>query len=262
MALSLTWNLILPIVVLGAVGQTPPVEGPNTPSPEDRVGAILDALEKRGDGVRDIRCRLRLTEEDRVNLTKADKSGSILFFITEPNPHFLIHIEKSERDGVLGKQEWYLFDGRWLYETLERLKQVTKRPIARPGEKLDLFDIERAPFPVPFGQKKDAILRNFEVSLSPPSPDDPPNSDHLICKPRPDSRMYRKYDRLDFFIHRDLHLPGRIVVTKNGGHEIMTADFPDLSEKSINVGVKREDFNPPPAWKKYKEVVETEETGG
>jgi hypothetical protein len=226
-----------------------------------RIDEILTGLERRGDGVSDIRCQVRLTEEDKVNLTEGIKFGSILFMITEPNPHFLIHFEKSEKDGIVGRQEWFLFDGRWLWEASERQKQVIKRQIVRPAEKLDLFDLERAPFPVPFGQKKETILRNFDVSLSPPEASDPPNTDHLVCIPRPDSAMYRKYERLEFFVNRDLHLPTKIVVTKNEGHEVISAVFPDLSEKSINAQVKREDFAPPAAWRKYKEVVETMDGG-
>lgn len=222
-----------------------------------RIDEILTRLEKRSNGLTDIRCKVRFTEDDRVNLSKGVKMGTISFLITEPNPHFLIHFEKSERDGIRGKQQWYLFDGRWLYEGSERLKQVTKRQIARPAEKFDLFDLERTPFPVPFGQKKESILKHFEVTLAEPAPADPPNTDHLICIPKPDSRMYRKYDKLEFFVHRDIHLPSRIVVTKNQGLEINTADFPDLSEQSINAGLTRKAFAPPAAWKKYKEVVET-----
>jgi len=223
---------------------------------QNRVDEILTKLEKRSDGLKDIRCKVRFVEDDRINLSKRTKHGSILFMITEPNPHFLIHFEKTAQEGVLGKQEWYLFDGRWLYEVLERIQQVTKREIVRPGEKIDLFDLERAPFPLPFGQKKETILRNFEVTLLPPAEGDPQNTDHLVCVPKPESTMYDKYDKLEFFVLTDLHLPGRIIATKNGGLEINTADFPDLSVKAINTGVKRKAFARPAAWKKYKEVVE------
>jgi hypothetical protein len=225
-------------------------------SSKARIDEILTRLQERSDGLTDIRCKVRFVDEDRINLSKRTKSGSILFLITEPNSRFLIHFEKNEVDGVLGKQEWYLFDGRWLYEVLERIRQVTKREIARPGEKVDLFDLENAPFPLPFGQKKETILRNFDVTLVPPAPGDPPGTDHLVCAPKPDSAMYRKYDKLEFFVRKDIHLPSRVVVTKNEGLEINTVDFPDLSAGSINAGVKKKDFRKPAAWSKYKEVVE------
>ena len=61
---------------------------------------------------------------------------------------------------------------------------------------------------------------------------------------------------MEFYIHRGIHLPSRVVVTKNGGLEINRADFPDLAERSINAGVKKKDFKKPAAWKKYELVVE------
>ena len=221
-----------------------------------RIDTILTDLEKRSDGLRDIRCKVRFVEDDKINLTRRIKIGQILFLIIEPNPHFLIHFEKTEADGVAYKQEWYLFDGRWLHQGIERLKQVTKEEIVREGDKIDLFDLESAPFPLPFGQEKEKILVNFEVTLAAPTPADPPNTDHLICIPKPESRLARQYDKLEFFILRDVHLPGRIVVTKNDGLEVNTADFPDLTEKSINTGVGKKAFTHPKAWSKYELVVE------
>ena len=221
-----------------------------------RIDEILTQLQHRSDDLKDIRCEVRFVEDDRINLTQRTKFGEILFLMTKPNPHFLIHFQKTEADGVLGKQEWYLFDGQWLYQAVERTAQVTKQEVARPDKEFDLFDLEKAPFPLPFGQKRETILRNFDVTLAPPTPGNPANTDHLICIPKADSRLHRKYERLDLFVHRGIHLPSRIVVTKNDGLEVNTADFPDLSEKSINAGVKPKDFDKPAAWKKFKEVVE------
>jgi hypothetical protein len=246
-------------IIVAAAGVQPAISQESTERPASnavRIDEILTQLQQRSDGLQDIRCEVRFVEEDRINLTQRTKFGGILFLMTKPNPHFLIHFEKTEADGVLGKQEWYLFDGQWLYQAVERIAQVTKQEVARPGMEFDLFDLEKAPFPVPFGQKRETILRNFDVTIASPAPGDPPQTDHLICVPKPDSRLYRKYEKLELFVHRDIHLPSRIVVTKNKGYEINTADFPDLSDKSINAGVKPTDFEKPAAWKKYKEVVE------
>ncbi len=266
MARSRSWKVLFAYCLLHGTAAIPAIGGQKaltengselqSESSRQRVRQILTRLEQRGDDLRDIRCRVRFVEDDRINLSKRTKQGTLLFLITEPNPYFLIHFARVEVDGLLGTQEWYHFDGRWLYQVLERIRQVTKREIARPGEKIDLFDLEKTPFPLPFGQKKDAILRNFEVTLVPPAEGDPPNTDHLVCVPKPGSRMYRKYDKLEFFVLTDLHLPGRIVVTRNDGLEINTADFPDLTSKSINAGVTKEDFARPKAWKKYEQIVE------
>ncbi|MEK7756910.1 MAG: hypothetical protein AAB385_06830 [Planctomycetota bacterium] len=253
MTVQWVWMLIL------LAGAAPAVSQGNADRPgpgHARIDEILTQLQHRSDDLKDIRCEVRFVEDDRINLTQRTKFGEILFLMTKPNPHFLIHFQKTETDGVLGKQEWYLFDGQWLYQAVERTTQVTKQEVAEPDKEFDLFDLEKAPFPLPFGQKRETILRNFDVTLAPPAPGDPANTDHLICIPKADSRLYRKYEQLDLFVHRDIHLPSRIVVTKNDGLEINTADFPDLSEKSINAGVKPKDFEKPAAWKKFKEVVE------
>ena len=221
-----------------------------------RIDEILTRLQRRSDGLSDIRCKVQYVEDDRINLSKRRRQGEILFQITQPNPHFLIHFDHTETDGVLGKQEWYLFDGRWLYQALERIRQVTKQEMVRANEKIDLFDLESAPFPLPFGQKKATILRNFDVTLLPPAPGDPPETDHLVCIPKPGSTVQRRYDKLEFFIRRDIDLPARIVVTRNDGYEVNTADFLDLSNRSINAGLKKKAFARPKAWKGYEEIVE------
>jgi hypothetical protein len=220
------------------------------------VDRILTALQKRSDGLKDIRCDVVFTDEDKVNLTKNVKEGRIKLMVAKPNAHFLVHFDKTTVDGVRGKQEWYLFDGVWFYQAIERLEQVTRQLIAGSGQSIDLFDIEKAPFPMPFGQKKENILKNFEVRLAEPTGADPPETDHLICNPKPKSRLARRYDQLDLYVHRKLNLPARIVVTKNNGMEVSTAEFSGLSEDSLNTGVDRKDFEKPSAWKKYKDVVD------
>ena len=241
---------------LAAVACGQAVETSGETSAARTIDEILTRLQRRSDGLSDIRSEVRYVEDDRINLTQRTKLGSILFLITKPNPHFLVYFEKTAVDGLAGRREWYLFDGRWLYEAVERLGQVTKREVALEGEKVDLFDLEQAPFPLPFGQKKDTILRNFHVELIPPAKGDPPDTDHLQCVPKPDSPVYTEYDRLDFFIHRGLHLPTRVVMSKNKGLEVSTADFPDLSEQSINAGVTKQDFALPKEWKDYRLIVE------
>ena len=250
---------LMACVIMWGAAATAAVSGDAAPAAgasAARVDEILTALQKRSDGLHDIRCKVVFIEKDQVNLTERKKFGEILFLITEPSPHFLIHFEQSEMDGMAGLQEWYLFDGRWLHQAVERLRQVTKQEIARPGEKIDLFDLERAPFPPPFGQKKEQILSNFDVTLVPPGPGDPAGTDHLVCVPKPDSRLHGVYDKLEFFVRQDVHLPGRVVVTRNDGLETNWADFPDLSARSINAGVTEKDFAPPKAWRDYEVVVE------
>lgn len=223
---------------------------------DPKVDEILTRLERSRDGLTDLKCKVRLFVDDKLELTSQTKEGSLQFLISDPNPLFMIHFEKTVTDGIVKKREWYLFDGQWLHEAVERLAQVTKREIARPGQKVDFFDLESAPFPLPFGQKKETILRNFDVTLVPSKEGDPADSDHLSCKPKPFSSLRDRYEQLEFFVLRSVDLPGRIVVTKNRGREVSTADFSDLGKNSINAGLSNKDFALPGDCKEYKVVIE------
>ena len=266
------WMIAMLIPLLAGAGTgfrdepaTPPVakeEKIQSPPVDPRVDEVLARLQKRSDGLKDIRCDLTLVEVDNLNISERRKEGKLLFLITPENPQFLIHFEKSVVDDQLGKPEWYLFDGYWLYEALARTKRVVKREIARAGEKVDLFDIETAPFPLPIGQRRDKILRHFDVTLAEPAKGDPKDSDHLVCIPKPGSRLERKYDRLDLFVQKGVDLPCRVVATKTKGLVVITADFPDLTEKAINAGVTAQDFAHPKEWKGFQVTVEPLETGG
>jgi hypothetical protein len=158
--------------------------------------------------------------------------------------------------GVVDRnREWYIFDGRYLWEIKERAKNKIQHEVVAPGEKIDLFDIEESPIPIPFGQKKDQIQKNFVVVLMSPAEGDPENTDHLICQPKADSSLAGRVERLEFFVDRQLHLPVKIVSVERGGNQITTAVFPDLSAKSINTGLSDSEFEQPPEARNWKEVL-------
>lgn len=234
------------------------VDAGNAISPA--IDAILTRLQQRSDGLRDISCKVRYDELAPLDGSKIQKRGTIRFLLVKPNPLFMIHFDKTAQDGVLGKQEWYLFDGRWLYRALERNETVNIQEIAREGEKLNLFDLEKTPFILPFGHKKDDILFHFDVKLVESKKDDPKDTEHLVFVPHEKSRLARRYAKVDFFIRQGLDLPVRVVITKPGPASIaetIAVDFPDLSKKSINQGLKADgDFRPQKAWADWERSVE------
>ena len=244
-------NFLL-IAMFGLMGSDVPPAGAAPGAAQD-VDGILTRLEERGNGIKDLRCKVEYTIEDKINLDELTKHGSISFKRAEPHEMFLIHFEKTVQGGVgpKGRREWYLFKDRWLWEVKEATKTIIKREYVHPGEKVDLFDLDSAPFPIPFGQKKDQILKNFEVKLVPPSGGDPEGTDHLLCMPKPGVALSKDYEKLEFYVSRELHLPVKVVATELGGKKVTTAVFPDLGKDSINAGLSDKDFAEPGEWKKY-----------
>lgn len=221
------------------------------------VEAILDRVETRGAEVHDLRCKVVYTVEDRVSDDTVRREGVIRFKKQSPNPIFFITFDKTIQEGTVKRKKiWYLFDGRWFYEASQRSKTIIKRDLAPPGTKVDLFSIEKAPFPIPFGQKKAEILEHFEVTIGPGVKNGPTDTDHLICVPKADSRLAGDYSKMEFFVSRSLGLPVRIVMTANPPDKITTAEFPDLSSESLNTNLPDSTFRLPPETKKYAVVEE------
>jgi hypothetical protein len=216
-------------------------------SPE--LDGILTRLEKKGDEIHDLQCKLQYRIDDKINLDELTKYGAIRFKRAQPHDMFLIHFDRLVQDEQTTKmKEWYLFKNRWFWEAKERSKTIIKREIVAEGEKVDLFDVETAPFPVPFGQKKDHILKTFAVTLAPPAKGDPENTAHLVCVPKPDTGLAKDFDRLEFYVSRETHLPVRIIATELGGKKVTTATF-DAVE--TDRGLTEKDFANPPEWKGY-----------
>ena len=255
---ALTWTL------MASAGQAAESARPTIDS---KVESILDKLEAGGDEVVDLHCKVEYSVIDTLNLDEYTKYGEIRYLRDEPNPRFIVHFDKRVQGGTVNRdKEWWLFDGRWLWEVNAGSRQVRKQEMVRPGERIDFFDIETTPFPLPFGQKKDQILKNFNVTLEAPTPSDPPDTDHLHCVPKPTWRLAGEYDSFDFYIDKKLHLPRRIVATERKALKILTSSFPDLSAASINRGIDRDTFKPLKEWNKLgKPIVERlpkVETGG
>ena len=236
-------NHFLLALIIGGGCAGPPAEVVTGTQPAggvaDRVVDILDRLETAGRNVSTIRCAVKYTVNDKLNITVTTKYGSIIFKRSEPHPMFMIHFHKLVAEDIVRRdKEWWLFRERWLWEIKGKSKTIIKREVLRPGEQADFFDLETAPFPVPFGQRRDQILKNFEVSLVDAQVGDPAGCDHLVCWPKDRAPLAKEYRRLDFYVSCDLHLPLRIVAEDAKGNKVTVADFPDLGEKGrLNIAL-------------------------
>ncbi len=254
--LAILMALVMPNVSFGQNDANKEGAKVNEPAPAEVV-AILERLEQAGKDIKTIRCKVEFKTEDTLNITETTRYGTIQFKRAEPNPMFLVSFDKMVADGILLRQQvWYLFRDRWLIEANSKSQNRIDREILEPGEQADFFDLDKAPFPMPFGQKKEQILKNFEVKLIPPQPGDPAACDHLLCKPKEESGLARDYGRLDYYVSRKLNLPLRILVEDAPGTNLKVADFGDLTEKSINLDLPDSAFVLPKETDGYHKTTE------
>lgn len=199
------------------------------------VEKILDRLEARGKEIKDIEAALIFVKHDPVFNSTEKFEGTVLFKEEKPNPRFLIRFDRSNLNGrVNEKKEWHVFDGRWYIEAREKNSAIIRHEVLRPDESREVFRLGQGPFPLPFGQKKADILKQFTVKLITPEPKDPPEGDHLELSPLPNTELSKKYEKIHFFIDRKQGLPSRVqTVEKESGDEI-TASF---SNPKLNQGL-------------------------
>jgi len=247
--------------------RTPPQPAPAAQPPtaeaaaqSERVDTILTRLEHRE--VRDLHAKVRwetayLTDEPGE---EEKKFGQIWYLQQAPVAKFKVRFERK----VVGSraeplQEEHLFDGRWYVELQGKGKTLTRNEIRREGDTSNPYKLGEGEFPLPFGQKKADILREFDVTLVPPASDDPAETDHLRLMPRPESGTGRQYARLDFWIARQgrhAGLPVKVQAGKKDGagalNSTLTITFSDIE---LNGGFSSGVFviEKPPG---FEEIVE------
>jgi hypothetical protein len=207
------------------------------------VEKILDRLEKKN--VRDVQADLVYVKKDPLLNLEQKYKGILRFLEDKPSPRFLIRFDQSTIGGVVEKEkEWHVFDGRWYTEAREKTKVAIKREVVRPGEKgvEDLFRIGKGPFPMPFGQKKDDIVRHFSIKLVAPDPKDPPNTDHLECTPLPGTDMDRRYGKVHFYVDRTQDVPVRVATVAKEDNQEIIASF---TNAQLNKGMPASEVNLP-----------------
>jgi len=229
--------LLLCLMLLGQTTQpaTTAAAGPLT-SGDPKVDAILERLETKGRTVADLICNVTYEDYNVIDESRRKKTGQIIFKRQPPSFAFLIRFDKMNFDGVIKtSKEWYGFDGTWFTEARASTRQVIKRQVVREGEQIDPFSLSKGPFRLPFGQEKDEILRNFDVSLAAPAQGDPPNTDHLVCVPKPAGAMGDEYQKLEFWIDRKAELPVKMVAHRKD-ETVVTTTFSRLSINSSPPG--------------------------
>lgn len=200
---------------------------------DPRVDEILSRLEERR--VSDLEARL--TWEVQHVMDAPDQSdirkGKIWYKDREPIAVFLVDFDKKINGRrVTRVDEKHMFDGQWYVTLREEQKIVERRQVRTPNDTRDPYKLGDGPFPVPFGQTKADILREFDVRLAPASKDDPKDTDHLLLYPKPRTQMHGKYERLHFWVERDgdkAGLPTKVKLEKYGGvgrvEQIITVTF-------------------------------------
>lgn len=190
--------------------------------------AMLSALEKAGDNIRSLRANVIYDRVDAVSENRERRTGQIV--LTQDSQKLksrtlaIMFDQFIDASGHASPQtQRFVFQGGWLYEFDDARHQLIARELVAPGEQLDPLRIGEGPVPIPIGQKKDEVLRRFEVQLA-PLPEQPllkrfVNIQGLVMRPKLNAGVDPDLAEIDVWYDLGTLMPVAVAATTKGGDQ-------------------------------------------
>ncbi len=145
--------------------QTP---GPAAQSTETSAESVLDRLEAQGKSMKDFSASATVEKYEALTDEKEIRRGRVVVDgpVGAKRRIGLVvdeYIDSTGRGSPDGRR--YIFADGWLGEFDVARRQLIRRQIAREGELVDPLRVGDGPFPVPLGQPRAEIAREFIVTL-------------------------------------------------------------------------------------------------
>jgi len=217
---------------------------PSGLSAQSTVNEVLDALDVRGKSIQDFSAAVKLAETDNSVGSSTSNTGTILLQRKTPDDaRIRVVFTKFQDENLITKiNHQYTLDNGVLVDRDYDKKHETRTQVLKPGEKLDLFKLGVGPFPLPLGQKKEDVLRLFDVAKIPPAKDDPPGTVHLQLTPKAHTSFAKDFLNIDVWVECATSMPRRIQTVDINNTSTRTTD---LTNVKINTGVSDKDFQEP-----------------
>ena len=147
--------------------------------------ALLTAVERTADSLRDFRANITLETTDDVTGDTERRLGQLVFVQEEGKPatrRFAVVFEKFiDGSGRMDERPVrYIYADGWLTEADFKQRTLVRRQLARAGEQYDPLKPGEGPVPLPIGQRCADVLARFDASLA-----TAPNSTILLKSARP-----------------------------------------------------------------------------
>lgn len=151
-------------VILNPQSSEPPAIAPDD---YETVEELLDALERAGQGVARMSAEVTFIKTFAIAGDQEVRQGDLHYEQAEGTKRFAVRFDKFiNGTRVEDDPREYIFDGEWFVEKFIAQRDFIKRQIVPPGEVWDPMKLGEGPFPVPVGQRKDEVLRDWQPALA------------------------------------------------------------------------------------------------
>jgi len=203
---------------------------------------ILDALNARGQGLKDFTADVSLAETDALTGDTTTLVGKVLYQAKgEGDARMRILFDKKlfgEKVQPGAKVE-YMLDKGWLIDRDYKRKVQIERQVLKPGEKINLLKLGEGPFPLPIGQPREEVLKIFDVKKIDAKQGDPADTVHLELVPKQNTRFAKQFKKIDTWVETKTNFPRRIQTVDKSEAETRTTDLTNIQ---VNVGLKDDAF--------------------
>jgi outer membrane lipoprotein-sorting protein len=228
------------LIVLSVFSITAAAAG-QTLAPDASADQVLDALKTRGDTLHDFSADVKMTEVNQATADSSSHDGRVLFqkFGDGDGRIRVTFTQRIEGDRIIKENHEYTLAKGLLIERDYLKKIETDREVVKPGEKINLLKLGEGPFPLPIGQDKQDVHKQFDVTEPSPAKDDPPQTVHLLLKPKTATDMARRFAQIDIWVDRQTGMPVQIM-TLDATQE--STRITVLSDVRVNQGLGDADF--------------------
>jgi outer membrane lipoprotein-sorting protein len=239
-------TLTLLFIMIGCADAQPapatsaPAE-PKKLSPDSPTDDVLDALDSRGDSLKDFTADVTLTDTDMALGTDSTLTGKI-WMQRLPGDDARLRVLFDKRivnDKPKADKTEYTLDKGWLIERSYADTREIRRQVLKPGQKMNLLKLGEGPFPLPLGQDKADVHRMFEVNKIEPKPEDPPGTIHAQLIPKPGTQFEPKFKKIDFWVDPASQFPVKIQTLDPNETTTRTTELKDIK---INTDLVDKDF--------------------
>jgi outer membrane lipoprotein-sorting protein len=208
------------------------------------VDQILDRVDAQSSALENYSARMRLDSRDALSDETERRFGQIYFEVKPPKRRAAVVFQQTIDPSGRGRNrlEHYVYSDGVLSDYDHEAKRLTRRELVRPGESRDPLRLGDGPVPIPFGQRKDDIVKAFQVTPGPAPPSelvkDPTTVAGLHLVPRPGTLLAERgrMSSIDLWLDRATASPVAVVIHESDGDRV-SAKF---SSPSINAGLDDE----------------------
>lgn len=239
------WLVVMVVSCMAA--QTPPIQG-DAPAPpvaleaNSGVDQVLDALHRRGVGLKDFTADVTLQEIDALSGDTSTWTGKAWYEAKgEGDARMRVRFDAKKVGTRVDQQAKveYLLDKGWLIDRDYKRKIQVERQVLKPGQKLNLLKLGEGPFPLPIGQPKEEVLKMFEVKKVEPKAEDPAGTVHVQLMPKQGSQFERRFKSIDVWVDTKTNFPRKIETVDRNETTIRGTE---MSNIQINQGIGDQQF--------------------